>query len=74
MQTWVAGFKMYRTIALIMTRCGCVMFVRGDAVMVLGMIVIGVGVDVQRRELAGGRGHNQSKQNSCEAIHHHECM
>jgi hypothetical protein len=50
------------------------MLVYGKAVVVLRMIVIGVLVDVQRRDLAGGRGQHQSEQDSCEAIHHHECM
>jgi hypothetical protein len=38
------------------------MLVCREPVVVLGMIVIGVRVDVQRRDLAGGRGQHQSEQ------------
>jgi hypothetical protein len=38
------------------------MLVRGKAVMVLWMIVIGVRVDVQRRDLTGRRGQHHSDQ------------
>jgi hypothetical protein len=42
--------------------------------MVLGMIVIGVLVDVQRRDLAGGRGQDRSEQDRYQAMHTPECM
>jgi hypothetical protein len=70
----VARLQMHRAVVLDVMRCGPMMFVGGKAVMVFRMIVIGVQVDVQRSDLAGGRGHNQSEQDSREAIHHHECM
>ena len=47
---------------LVVVRGGPLMLVCGKAVLVLGMIVICVLVDVQRRDLAGGRGQNQSEQ------------
>ena len=65
---------MHRVMVLVVIRGRPVMLVSGQAVMVLRMIVIGVLVDVQRRNLAGGRGQDQSEQDSCEAVHHHECM
>ena len=49
MDTWVAGFKVCRTIVLIMMRCRFVMFVRGEPVVVLGMVVVGIGVNMERR-------------------------
>ena len=58
MEPCLAGFEVCRSIVLVMIRDGFVMLVRGGSVMVLGMIVIGIGVDVQRRNPAGGRGHN----------------
>jgi hypothetical protein len=74
MEAGVAGFEVRRTIILIVMRCGSVVFVRGEPVVMLRMVVVGVCVDVQRRDLPGCRGHNQSEQSSCEAIHHDECM
>jgi hypothetical protein len=59
---------------LVVVRGGPLMLVCGKAVLVLGMIVICVLVDVLRRELAGGRGQNQSEQDRCEAMHRYECM
>jgi len=58
----VAGFQMHHIMVLIVVRGGPMMLVRGKAVMVLGMIVICVLVDVQRRNLAGDRGQDQSEQ------------
>ena len=65
---------MHRVMVLVVVRGGPMMLVSRKAVMVLRMIVICVVVDVQRGDLAGGRGKDQSEQDSCEAIHHHECM
>ena len=65
---------MHRLMVLVMVRDGPMMLVCGKAVMVLRMIVICVLVDVQRRDLAGGRDQDQSEQDSFEAVHHHECM
>ena len=45
------------------------MLVRRGAVVVLRMIVVGVGVNVQRRDVACGRGHNQSEQDGYETMH-----
>lgn len=58
----VARLQMHHVIVLVLMRGGSMMLVRGKAVMVLGMIVIGVLVDVQRRNLAGRRGKDQSEQ------------
>lgn len=44
-------------------------FVCSEPVMVLGMIVICVRVDVQRRDLAGNRGQDQSEQDRYQATH-----
>ena len=75
MEAGVAGFKVRRTIVLIVMRFGPMMLVCSEPVAVLRVIVIGVQVDVQRRDLAGGRGQDQCEQDSCEAAHHHhECM
>jgi hypothetical protein len=74
MNAGVAGLQMHRLTVLVVVRGGSMMLVCGEPVMVRRMIVSCVQVDVQRRDLAGGRGHNQSEQDSCEAIHHHECM
>jgi hypothetical protein len=65
---------MHRVMVLVVVRGGPMMLVYGKAVMVLRMIVIGVLVDVQRRDLAGGRGQHESEQDSCNPIHDHECM
>ena len=45
------------------------MLVRRGGVVVLRMIVVGIGVNVQRRDVACGRSHNQSEQDSYEAMH-----
>ena len=45
-----------------------------QTVMVLRMIVIGVLVDVQRRDPAGGRGQEQSEPNCKWKMHPSECM
>jgi hypothetical protein len=50
------------------------MLVCGEPVMVLGMVVIAVRVSVQRRELAGGRGQDQSERDRYETMHKPECM
>ena len=62
MQAGVARLQMHRVMVLVVMRGGPMMLVCGKAVMVLRMIVIGVLVDVQRRDLAGGRGQDQSEQ------------
>jgi hypothetical protein len=48
----VARLEMRCLMVLVVVRGGALMLVCGKAVMVLGMIVIGVLVDVQRRDLA----------------------
>jgi hypothetical protein len=70
----IARLEMHCLIVLVVVRDRPMMLVCGKAVVVLRMIVICVLVDVQRRDLAGGRGQHQSEQDSCNAIHHHECM
>ena len=45
-----------------------------EPMLVLRMVVIGVGVDVQRSALAGGRGHDQSEQDRDKAVHDFESM
>jgi hypothetical protein len=52
MQAGVAGFKVRDSIAFLVMRWRTMMLVRGESVVVLRMIVIGVRVDVQRRDLA----------------------
>jgi hypothetical protein len=74
MLSGVARLELRGLMVLVVVRARPLMLVCGEAVMVLGMIVISVLVDVQRRDLAGGRGQDQSEQESCEAMHHHECM
>ena len=53
---------MRRVIVLVVVRRCPMMLVCSQTVMVLRMIVIGVCVGVQRRDLAGGRGQDQSEQ------------
>lgn len=53
---------MDRVMVFVVVRGGPMMLVCGKAVIVLRMIVIGVLVDVQRRDLAGGRGQDQTEQ------------
>jgi hypothetical protein len=76
MLTRVARLHMRRVIVFVfvVVRCGPVVLVCGEPVMVLGMIVIGVRVDVQRRDLAGCRGQDHAEQDRPEAMHHRECM
>jgi hypothetical protein len=74
MEPGLAGFKVYRTILLIVMRCGSMMLVRGQSVVVLRMVVIRVQVDVQRRDLAGGRGQDQSEEERDRTVHKTECM
>jgi hypothetical protein len=62
MKAGVAGLQVHRVVVLVVVRGGSTMLVRGKAVMMLRMIVICVLVDVQRRDLAGGRGQHQSEQ------------
>jgi hypothetical protein len=62
MEAGIAGLQMNRVIVLVVVRGGPTMLVCGKAVMVLRMIVICVLVDVQRRDLAGRRGQDQSEQ------------
>jgi hypothetical protein len=76
MQAGVAGLKVRRTIALLVMRCRTIMLmlVRGGPVLMLRMIVIGVQVRVQRRELARGRDQRDSEQDCRYAMHKRECM
>jgi hypothetical protein len=60
---------MHRVMVLVVVRGGPMMLVCGKAMTVLRMIVICVLVDVQRRDLAGGRGQDQSEQNRNGAMH-----
>jgi hypothetical protein len=69
MQAGVAGFKMRRTIALLVMWRGSLMLVSGEPVLMLRVIVFGVQVRVQRRELSGGRGEGQSEQDCHDAMH-----
>ena len=62
MKAGVAGLQVHRVMVLVVVRGGSTMLVCGKAVMMLRMIVICVLVDVQRRDLAGGRGQHQSEQ------------
>jgi hypothetical protein len=62
MLAWVARLQMYSFIIIVVMLCGPWVLVSGKAVVVLGMIVICVLVDVQRRDLAGSRGQGQSEQ------------
>jgi hypothetical protein len=62
MLSGVARLELRCLMVLVVVRGGPLMLVCGKAVLVLGMIVIYVLVDVQRRDLAGGRGQNQSEQ------------
>jgi hypothetical protein len=60
MEAWVARLQMHCVMVLVVVRWdGPMMLVCGKAVMVLWMIVICVLVNVQRRDLAGGRGESQ---------------
>ena len=74
MEAGVARLQLCCLMLLVVVRRRPMMLVCRKAVMVLRMIVICVLVDVQRRDLARGQGQDQSEQDSCEAIHHHECM
>lgn len=58
----VARLEMHCVMVLLVVRGGPTMLVCSKAVVVLGMIVICVLVDVQRRDLAGSRGQDQSEQ------------
>ena len=62
MEAGVARLQTHCLLVLVVVRGGPMMLVCGKAVMVLRMIVICVLVDVQRRDLAGGRGQDQSEQ------------
>ena len=74
MLAWVARLQMYSFIIIVVMLCGLWVLVSGKAVVVLGMIVICVLVDVQRRDLAGSRGQDQSEQDCNRAMHSCECM
>lgn len=65
----VARLQMHHVIVLVVMRGGPIMLVRSEPVTMLRMIVIGVRVDVQRRDLAGRRGQAQSEQNGDAAVH-----
>ena len=69
MPSRVAGLQMHRIIVLVVLRSGPMMLVCSEPVMVLGMFVIGVLVNVQRRDLAGGRGQDQSENERPETMH-----
>jgi hypothetical protein len=73
-QAGVAGLEVRRPIALLVMRGRMIVLVRGGPVVMLRMIVIGVQVRVQRRELAGGRGQRESEQDCRYAMHKRECM
>jgi hypothetical protein len=60
---------MHHVVVLVLMRDGSMMLVCSEAVMVLGMIVTGVLVDMERRDLPGGRGHDKSEQDRYEALH-----
>jgi hypothetical protein len=62
MENGIAGLQMHRLMVVVVVRSAPMMLVCGKAVMVLRMIVICVLVDMQRRDLAGGRGQDQSEQ------------
>ena len=62
----VARFQMLRIIVFVMVRCCPMMVVCSEPMMVFRMIVIVVGVDVQRGDLAGRPGPDQ-----CEQYRHH---
>jgi hypothetical protein len=70
----IARLQMRGVIVLVVVRRGPMMLVCGEPVMVLGMVVIAVRVSVQRRELAGGRGQDQSERDRYETMHKPECM
>jgi hypothetical protein len=74
MEAGVAGFKVRRAVVLVLMRFGPMMLVRSEPMAVLRVMVIGVQVDVQRRDLARGRGQDECEQESCQAVHHHESM
>jgi hypothetical protein len=73
MESGVTGLQMGRLIVLVVVRTGPMMLVSGKAVVMLGMSVIRVLVDVQRRDLAGGR-QDQCEQERYRAMHFRECM
>lgn len=62
MLTGVARFQVGRVIGVCLMWGRPMMLVRGQSVVVLGMIVVGVLVNVQRRDLASIRGQDQSEQ------------
>jgi hypothetical protein len=62
MEAGIARLQVHRVMVLVVVGSRPMMLVCGKAVMVLRMIVIGVLVDVQRRDLAGGRGQDQSEE------------
>ena len=70
----VARLQMRRIIVVVMMLCWPMMLVCSEPVMVLGMIVIGVCVDVQRGDLAGRPGPDQCEQYRYHARHNPECM
>ena len=65
---------MHRIIVFVMMRCWPMMVVYSEPMMVFGMIVIVVGVDVQRGDLAGRPGPDQNEQHRYHARHNPECM
>jgi hypothetical protein len=58
----IARLQMRRVMVVVVMSCGPLMLVYSESVMMLGMVVVGVGVDVQRGALARGRGQDQSEQ------------
>lgn len=65
----IARLQMDHVMGVIMMQCGPLMLVCSGSVMVFGMIVVGVRVGVQRSDLAGRRGQDQSEQNRNAAMH-----
>jgi hypothetical protein len=65
----VARLQVHCLIVLVVVRGRPMMLVHGKAVAVIRMIVFGVLMDVQRRDLAGGGGQDQSEQDCNGAMH-----
>ena len=59
----LAGVTRLQTQSIIIVMgCGGMVLMGSQSVMVLGMFVIGERVDMQRGDLAGGRGQHQTEQ------------
>ncbi len=71
----LSGVARFHTLPIaIVLRGRPMMLVCGRPVIVLGMIVIGIRVDVQRRDLARRCGHDRSDEERDEAMHKPHCM